>query len=129
MAQIAWSAVSELTTSQSFVYKSATALTNGDYTYSIKVGTGRDNSIHFTGTIGDGGSVTVYGSNDYADFNDDPTTGGWVVLKDNQDNNITKTSLPGADIIVDNYAFIAVKVTAGDGTTAITPHLKLQSSL
>lgn len=124
MAMIPWTQVPQLTTSQSTVYKTTSALANGDYSESIMSGHLTDNQAHFTGTIGAGGSVTLYGSNDYADWNTDPASGGWVVLKDNQDNNITKTSLPSGDIIVDTYAFIAAKVTAGDGTTAITPRIK-----
>lgn len=123
MAMKPWTSVSELTTSRSVVHKTTTALANGDYTESLPVGHLREMWAQFTGTAGAGLSVTVYGTSVLADRNTDPATGSWVILKDNLDNNITKTSVPSADIIVDAPSLIAIKVTAGDGTTSITPHI------
>jgi len=128
MAMIPWTSVSELTTSRSVVHKTNTAMANGDYTESLPVGHLREMWAQFPGTPGAGLSVTVYGTNVLTDRNTDPATGSWVILKDNLDNNITKTSAPSADIVIDAPALIAIKVTAGDGTTAITPHVNAKQS-
>jgi len=95
-------------------------LTNGNAGKPYESTMFSDKSVHIFGTFGLGGSVTIYGSNDPNDLNTEPgVSGNWVVLTDPQANAITKTAL-AIEQILENPLLICPKVTAGDGTTAIT---------
>lgn len=122
MALVEWVSVPKLTTSSSIVKK--VTLANGDFSQTLVVGHLTDNTVQVTGTFGTGGSVTLYGSNNEDDIGTAPGTGTWVALEDNLGNAVTKTAA-GGDVIVQSYALIAARVTAGDGTTALTVRLKL----
>ena len=115
-----------LTTDRDFIIRSVRRfewknLANGDHCAPITIPDFSDKTAHVFGTFGSGGSITVYGSNNEADLLVEPTNGAstWVALKDNLDNNITKTAI-GGDIIIENYLFMSAEVTAGDGDTDLT---------
>lgn len=94
-------------------------LTNGQYGRPLEISSFPDKCAHIFGTFGSGGSVTIYGSNNDADFDVDPAGGTWAVLVDPQGNAITKTS-NAIEQILENPKYITAKVTAGDGTTSLT---------
>jgi len=93
-------------------------LINDEFTPTLVAGHLSDKTIHVYGTWGTGGSITFYGSNALASVGTDPETASnlWIPLKDNQDNDITKTA-NGGDVVIENYWYICAKVTAGDGAT------------
>lgn len=96
-----------------------TGLENGDYGTTIAVPGLPDKTVHFYGTQGTSPSLTVYGSNDPASLNTNPTTGtSWVALTDPQGNALTKTATPAIEAILENPRYIAVACTAGTGTSA-----------
>lgn len=94
-------------------------LANGDYGDSLNLSSFSDKCVHIYGTFGSGGSATLYGSNNTADFNTSPSGGTWVALVDPQGNAITKTSA-AIEQVLENPRSIAPRVTAGDGTTSLT---------
>lgn len=69
-----------------------------------------DRSVQVLGTFGVGGSITIQGSNDGAN---------WVALTDPQGNAITKTAA-SIEAITELTRYIRPIVTAGDGTTSLT---------
>ena len=69
-----------------------------------------DRTVQIQGTFGAGGSITIEGSND-------GTT--WFALTDPQGNAITKTAA-GIEIVEEAPLYTRPRVTAGDGTTALT---------
>jgi polygalacturonase len=79
-----------------------------------------DRTIQFTGTFGAGGTVILQGSNFLS-----PTAGtdaDWFTLTDPQGNAISKTAAAG-EAVLELTRWIRPKVTAGDGTTAISARL------
>lgn len=94
-------------------------LANGDTGAPLSLPSLADKSVHIHGTFGTGGSVTLYGSNNPADFTVAAGSGTWIALTDPQGNAITKTAA-AIEQILENVCFIAPKVTAGDGTTSLT---------
>jgi hypothetical protein len=62
------------------------------------------------GTFGAAGSIQYEGSNDGV---------SWVILKNPQGTTIVKTAF-GGEAVQENPRFVRPKVTAGDGTTALT---------
>ena len=72
-----------------------------------------DRSAQVGGTFGVGGSVSIEGSNDGVNYR---------VLTDPQGNALTFTSA-NLEAVSEVTRFIRGRVTAGDGTTAITVHL------
>lgn len=89
---------------------------NGDSGAALECGDFTDKTIHFYGTWGAGGSMTLYGSNNPADVGVDPASGSWVPLVDAQGNVITKTA-NAIEVILESPLYLSVKATAGDGTT------------
>jgi hypothetical protein len=65
-------------------------------------------AVHVSGTLGAGGSMSIQGSNDLAN---------WVILRDSLGVALTFTALPGLRDVLENPQFIRAVVTAGDGTT------------
>lgn len=79
-----------------------------------------DRTIHFLGTFGAGGTVILQGSNVLAPVAG--TDADWFPLTDPQGNAISKTAAAG-EAVLELTRWIRPKVTAGDGTTAITARL------
>lgn len=71
-----------------------------------------DRCVQFAGTFGAGGTVILEGSNDIT-----PST--WTALTDPQGNAISATAAAMKQIL-ETPMWIRPRVTAGDGTTAIT---------
>lgn len=87
-----------------------TGLLNGDTGAPYEGADFADRTMQIAGTFGVGGSMTLEGSNDNANF---------VALTDPQGNAITKTAA-GLEVIEENPRYIRPNVTAGDGTTSLT---------
>lgn len=85
-------------------------LANGDDGAAVQYGAFTDRSVQFRGTFGTGGTVALEGSNDGTN---------WVVLTDPQGNTISKTAA-SIEAITEATRYVRPRVTAGDGTTAIT---------
>jgi hypothetical protein len=66
-----------------------------------------DKTVTIHGTFGAGGSLTIEGSNDNAN---------WFACTDPQGNAITKTAA-SMEAISENPRYLRPRVTAGDGTT------------
>ncbi len=88
-------------------------LVNGDYTSTWDIADFPDRVVQFSGTVGSDLSVTAYGSSLDSDKGNDPTTGGWYILKDANGNDLTKTSLNKGENVQQNPRYIACKVTNG----------------
>ena len=88
-------------------------LANGDDGAAVQYGAFTDRSIQFAGTFGTGGTVVLEGSNDGTN---------WQTLTDPQGNVISKTAA-SIEAITEATRYIRPRVTAGDGTTAITATL------
>lgn len=86
------------------------ALANGDDGAVFTNHDWADASVQVHGVFGTGGSVTVEGSNDGTN---------WFPLTDGQGNAITKTA-EALELIAEGVRAIRPRVTAGDGSTAIT---------
>lgn len=99
-------------------YISWTGLANGDTGQPLEFAGHADKTVHFYGTWGAGGTVSLYGSNDPT-AGDSPGTANWVIMNDPQDLPLTATS-DQIDMVIENPRFIRPVVTAGDGTTDIT---------
>ena len=65
-------------------------------------------SVHVSGTLGVGGSVSIQGSNDGTN---------WVILRDSLGVALTFTAVPGLRDVLENTQHMRAVVTAGDGTT------------
>lgn len=83
--------------------------TNADSQALYYQGSG-DRSIQITGTFGVGGTVIVEGTNDGTN---------WFQLRDPSNAAISFTAA-GIKAILENCWAVRARVTAGDGTTAIT---------
>ncbi|SOD41322.1 hypothetical protein [Nitrosovibrio sp. Nv4] len=87
-----------------------TGLANGDTGAPLVSFDHADMSAQVDGTFGVGGSVTLQGSNDGAN---------WYALTDPQGNAITKTAA-GLEQATEIVKYVRPSVTAGDGTTSLT---------
>lgn len=85
-------------------------LANGDDGQALQYGAYTDRSVQFAGTFGTGGTVVLEGSNDGTN---------WQPLTDPQGNTISKVA-PSIEAITEATRYVRPRVTAGDGTTAIT---------
>lgn len=90
-------------------------LANGEAGDSAQFTEFADKCVQFAGTFGAGGTVILEGSNDAT-----PST--WSPLTDPQANAISKTAA-AIEQILETPMWIRPRVTAGDGTTAITVKL------
>lgn len=90
-----------------------TPLANGDDGDGAQYMGSGDRSIQIKGTFGAGGTVIVEGTNDNV---------SWYQLKDATGTAISFTAA-GIKQILENPLAIRPRVTAGDGTTAITATL------
>lgn len=95
-----------------------TAIPNGDYGEPVKISGAPDKCVQFFGTFGTGGSITFEGSNDPR-VETNIGSSVWFALTDPQANAITKTAAAGEQVL-ENPVYVRPRVTAGDGTTAIT---------
>lgn len=93
-----------------------TPLANGDSGDPIEMPGSVVRSIQFTGTFGSGGTVLFEGSNDGTNY---------VTLTDPQGNAISKTSA-SIESIEENTRYVRPRVSAGDGTTALTATLVIR---
>jgi len=95
-------------------------ITNNDHAEWIDLSDYSDKTMHVSGVMGSA-TLTLYGSNNDADLTTGaPASGTAVILKDNQDNNIAKTTTGTGDIIIENYRYISAQAAGGGGTTSIT---------
>jgi hypothetical protein len=94
-------------------------LANGDTGEPVVIPAAHDKSIHFSGTFGAGGSVSLRGSNKAT-----PVVSGDPILTAGEGgaNPITKTA-EGIEQVQENPLHVWPHVTAGDGTTAINADL------
>jgi hypothetical protein len=93
-----------------------TPLANGDDgSPATFIGSG-DRTIQITGTFGVGGTVIVEGSLDGTN---------WFQLRDPTHTAISLTAA-GLRAVLENVPFFRPRVTAGDGTTAITALLHVR---
>lgn len=90
-----------------------TPLANGDDGNGAQYMGSGDRSIQIEGTFGAGGTVIVEGTNDGTN---------WRQLKDATGTAISFTAA-GIKQILENPVAVRPRVTAGDGTTAITATL------
>ena len=88
-----------------------TGLANGEFGEAVRLPEHADRSFQVTGTFGAGGSVAVEGSND----------GGtnYAALRDPSSTTIAITAA-GIKAVLEFTQLIRPRVTAGDGTTALT---------
>jgi len=94
--------------------------TTDDHGTALEMPGSTDRTIQFTGTFGVGGTIILQGSNVLA-----PVTGtdaDWFTLTDPQGNAISKTAASG-ETVLELTRWVRPKVTAGDGTTALTARL------
>lgn len=90
-----------------------TGLLNGDDGQPIQMPECADGSIQFYGTFGAGGTIIWEGTNDRS------STANFIILTDPQGTTISKTA--AAIETCEESAFRRrPRVTAGDGTTALT---------
>jgi hypothetical protein len=87
-----------------------TPLANGDSGLPFAMPGFADRSVQVGGTFGAGGTVIIEGSIDGSNY---------IVLTDPQGNAISKTAA-AIEAISEIVKLIRPRVTAGDGTTAIT---------
>lgn len=85
-------------------------LLNGDDGAAVESMDYAERTVQIEGTFGSGGSVTLRGSNDGANFRD---------LTDPQGNVITKGAA-GLEVIAEGPRYVRPYVTAGDGSTNLT---------
>ncbi len=90
------------------------ACANGDTGTPYELNDEADNCFSVDGTFGVGGSVTLEGSNDGSHY---------YTLHDPQGNNLTFTAA-GMKQILETPRYVRPHVTAGDGTTSLTPILR-----
>lgn len=96
------------------VYYNVVALDSDDATSLINLSNYSDKTIHVYGTFGAGGSLTIQGSN-----NPDEDGSTVATLHKTDLSNLTFTSA-GCFTLLENPQWLRAKVTAGDGTTALT---------
>lgn len=89
-----------------------TALANGDDGAPLIIPSHADKTFHIKGTFGSGGTVVIEGSNDL-------TSPSFVTLTDSSGSPASVTQATSIGILQNPYQ-IRPRVTAGDGTTAIT---------
>jgi hypothetical protein len=89
-------------------------MANGDVGTTLNAPFLPDKTFSVAGTFGAGGSIQLEGDNI------DGTKG--IILKDTGGNNIVMTAA-GTVAIAAVPLFMRPKVTAGDGTTALTPSI------
>lgn len=87
-----------------------TPLANGDSGAAITMPGSADRAVQITGTFGAGGTVVIEGTIDGTNY---------VTLTDPQGNAISKTAA-AIEAISEIVSQIRPRVTAGDGTTALT---------
>jgi hypothetical protein len=75
---------------------------------------GADKSVQVTGTFGAGGTLVIEGTNDA-----NPASATWFTLTDPQGNAMSFTAAR-LEQISEYTRWIRPRVTAGDGTTALT---------
>lgn len=92
-----------------------TGLANGDSGAPVENPMFSDRSVQFGGTFGAGGTVVIEGSNDGVTY---------FGLKDPSSTAISATSAK-LNQILEVTRYIRPRVSAGDGTTAITVNLLL----
>lgn len=94
------------------------SMANGDDGEPIELANFADRSVQVTGTFGAGGSVRIEGSNDGVNY---------APLTDPQGNNLDILSAK-IEAISEVVRYIRPRVTAGDGTTAITVCMLLKGA-
>lgn len=110
MAVVNFSETSDTTFGNNTHVLSWTPLANGDSGTPYGQAGFADRSIQVSGTFGVGGTVIIEGSNDGTNY---------IVLTDPQGNAISKTAA-AIESVSEITKFIRPRVSAGDGTTAIT---------
>ena len=85
-------------------------MANGDGGAPVMLSQYTDRSVQITGVFGAGGSVRIEGSNDGVN---------WAVLTDPQGNDLNITTAK-IEMVTEATLMIRPRVTAGDGTTALT---------
>jgi hypothetical protein len=89
-------------------------LANGETGDAVALGNFRDRSVQVGGTFGVGGNCVIEGSNDGTNY---------VTLTDPQGNALNTITAARLEQITETTRFIRARISAGDGTTAITIHL------
>lgn len=90
-----------------------TPLANGDAGSALTAASLADKTVQILGTFGAGGTVIIEGSNDGG------TT--WATLNDSRgEGNALSFTAANVCTILENTERIRPRVTAGDGTTALT---------
>lgn len=107
----------DMITNLSVIY-TWTAVPNADYGIPVKISGAPDKCVQIFGTFGASGSITLEGSNDPR-VESDIANSVWFPLTDPQGGALTKTSAAGEQLL-ENPVYIRPRVTAGDGTTALT---------
>jgi hypothetical protein len=97
---------------QNILYQ-VTGLANGDDSSAVQDAGSGDVTVQVTGTFGVGGTAIVEGS---LDPSGTPTN--WFQLKDPSNTAISFTAA-GLKAVLENVQHLRVRVTAGDGTTAL----------
>lgn len=107
MATIPWTHNGAITNSNIYT---ATPLANGDDSHPVEAVFSGDRSVQIVGAFGAGGTVIVEGSCNGTD---------WAQLRDPSGTLISFTAA-GVRTIMEYTPYVRARVTAGDGTTAIT---------
>lgn len=89
----------------------ATPMLNGDSTAPMSFVQWADKSIQVAGTFGSGGNVVIEGSNDGTNYS---------TLTNPQGASLATITSAGIFQVVEITRFTRARITAGDGTTAIT---------
>ena len=95
---------------------SSWTLANGEAGDAMQFTEFADKCVQFGGTFGAGGTVILEGSNDLT------SPSNWSPITDPQANAISKTAA-AIEQILETPMWVRPRVTAGDGTTAITVKL------
>jgi hypothetical protein len=103
-----------------------TPLANGDAGAPLPMSGSPDRSVQVYGTFGAGGSVAVEGSNDAT--RDPAAVVNWAPLHDPQGVAIALTAA-GIKEVLEVTAWVRVRVTAGDGTTALSAAMVVRRPL
>lgn len=113
MAVINFTETADITFGNNAHFLTWTPLANGDSGSPYAMPGYADRSVQVQGTFGVGGTVVIEGTIDGTNY---------IVLTDPQGNAISKTAA-SIETISEIVRFIRPRVTAGDGTTAITVSL------
>ncbi len=106
--------ITRATGSDQVVHVTWAAMANGDVGSPFKLNAFSERCVQAIGTFGSGGNVQFQGSNELVPTN-------WFALSDASSTTIALQAATTGKQVLEGPLWIRPKVTAGDGTTALTP--------